>query len=1600
MPSTAFDNSSTGSTTSPDWVSGGFDTSYNGADDIFVAKISPSGGHIWSTYLGGSSNDSGRGIAADAFGNVLVTGYTSSSGWVSGGFDTSFNGDRDAVVIKLSSAGNHLWSTYLGGSSHEVGWGIAVDAGSNVLVTGQTHSSGWASGGFDTSQNGDGDAFVGKISPSGGHIWSTYLGGSSGDVGYSIATDASGNALVTGWTGSSGWVSGGFDTSYNGGEDAFVAKINPSGGHIWSTYLGGSNDDSGLGIAVDATGNALVTGITFSSGWVSGGFDASFNGGDNDAFVAKLAPKATATLSWANPADIVYGTALSGTQLNATANVSGSFVYTPPAGTVLNVGNGQTLSVTFTPTDTALDSDAASVSITVIEVNDAPTANPDTATVAADSVGNTINVLANDSAGPANESGQTLTVLSASALHGSVAINGDGTLSYSPNPDYNGPDTISYTIQDDGTTNGVSDPMSAAGTVAVTVTVVNDVSAGPEFLVNSTTVGNQSDSAVAMDSAGNFVVTWNHSANYGQDHGVYAQRFDAAGVAQGGEFRVDSTTDGIPYGGKVAMDPAGNFVVTWESRSFNYPVSYNVYAQRYNSAGAAQGAAFQVNSTTNTRFGFAQVAMDAGGNFVVTWDSYESNVNNDLGVYAQRFDAAGVALGSQFRVNSTTAGIQSNTAVAMGASGDFVVTWSGNGPGDSLGVFAQRYDAAGVPLAGEFRVNSTTAGDQGGSAVAMGASGDFVVTWWGNGPGDFPGIFAQRYNSTGVAQGGEFRVNSTTSYNQLYPAVAIDAGGDFVVTWQSYHQDDVRNGWGVYAQRYDAAAVAQSTEFRVNTTTVGDQDVPAVAMDRNGDFVVTWNSDQQDGTTPYGIYGQYARNGIYAQRYVSDKPQVFNTPPTAVDDTKTVLEDSGAAIIDVLANDDPSTPTGNEPTQTLAVTATSNGTNGSVAITGGGTGVSYTPSLDFNGPDSFTYTVCDNGSASMCSTATVHMTVTAVNDAPTFTEGADQAVLEDAGAQSIAGWATNLSAGPANESWQMLNFIVSNDNNALFSVQPGIAADGTLTYTPAPDANGFATVTVTLQDDGGTANGGQDTSVSQTFTITVTPVNDTPTADPQSLTTDEDTPQAITLTGSDIETSAGSLIFTITQSPAHGTLSGSGANLIYTPNGDYNGSDSFNFKVTDTGDGSSPALDSDEASVSITVTEVNDDPTANPDTATVAEDSVANTINVLANDSAGPANESGQTLTVLSTSALHGSVDINGDGTLSYSPSPDYNGPDTISYTIQDNGTTNGVSDPKSDAGTVAVTVTEVNDAPTANDDAFTVAEDGTLVILPAQLLGNDSAGPANESGQTLTIVSIAPVGDVHGTLTQNPDGSFTFIPGLGCGGIATFIYTVTDDGTTDGVSDPKTDTAIITITIQPYAGVSSSGGILRIGGSDGVDVITSNRSNIIVNGQAWSLSGITEVRIWTRDGDDRIDLSALNLNAVVVAGSGNDLITCGAGDDVLLGGDGNDTVTGAAGNDLLIGGLGSDRLVGSAGNDVLVAGEVGCESSSLAQLRLILHNWASLHQANSDFSDDVLDETQLSNGDVLTGSAGADWFIINSGDKITDLAKTIFKDGDLITYV
>jgi len=178
----------------------------------------------------------------------------------------------------------------VGGSSDDACYGVDVNSAGEVLVTGVTWSSGWVSGGWDTSFGGGSDGFVVKLSYTGSRLWSSYLGGGGDDDAIGVAADAGGDVLISGGTKSSGWVSGGFDTTHGGtsNQDAYVVRLNSAGAHVWSTYLGGSSEDYGMGIDVDANGDILVVGETQSSGWVSGGYDTTKEDTSADGFVAKI----------------------------------------------------------------------------------------------------------------------------------------------------------------------------------------------------------------------------------------------------------------------------------------------------------------------------------------------------------------------------------------------------------------------------------------------------------------------------------------------------------------------------------------------------------------------------------------------------------------------------------------------------------------------------------------------------------------------------------------------------------------------------------------------------------------------------------------------------------------------------------------------------------------------------------------------------------------------------------------------------------------------------------------------------------------------------------------------------------------------------------------------------------------------------------------------------------------------------------------------------------------------------------------------------------------------------------------------------------------
>lgn len=291
-----------GSTESSDFpvVSGSFDMTHNGAQDVFVLRLAPGGTALqYSTFLGGAGQDAAEALAVDAAGRAYVTGYTRSASFptTAGAFDTTYNGGSDAFVIRLNATGSTLeYATYLGGGSDDYAFGIAIDASGQAYVAGATASSNFPTtpGAFDTSFNGNEDAFALRLNPSGSALaFGTFLGGSGADRAVGIAVDAQSRSYVTGFTASANFpvTTNSFDPSYNGGGDVFILRLNSLGSSLeYGAFLGGSSQERSFSVAVDSNGRANVAGSTRSTNFpVTGNaFDVSYNGGVNDAFLARV----------------------------------------------------------------------------------------------------------------------------------------------------------------------------------------------------------------------------------------------------------------------------------------------------------------------------------------------------------------------------------------------------------------------------------------------------------------------------------------------------------------------------------------------------------------------------------------------------------------------------------------------------------------------------------------------------------------------------------------------------------------------------------------------------------------------------------------------------------------------------------------------------------------------------------------------------------------------------------------------------------------------------------------------------------------------------------------------------------------------------------------------------------------------------------------------------------------------------------------------------------------------------------------------------------------------------------------------------------------
>jgi hypothetical protein len=547
----------------------------------------------------------------------------------------------------------------------------------------------------------------------------------------------------------------------------------------------------------------------------------------------------------------------------------------------------------------------------------------------------------------------------------------------------------------------------------------------------------------------------------------------------------------------------------------------------------------------------------------------------------------------------------------------------------------------------------------------------------------------------------------------------------------------------------------------------------------------------------------------------SSVPVTFTITVTAVNQPPsftsggdvTSLEDAGPQSLQWATSISPG-PNESSQTVTFATSTTNAGLfTAAPAISPAGV-LTYTAAPDANGTATVTVTAQDDGGTANggvdTATTTFQLTVTSVNDVPSFTDAGDQSVPEDAGVQSVQ-WVTTLSAGPADELAQQVDLSLVSTNPGLFSVQPQISPAGVLTYTPAADANGSATVTVTAHDDGGTASGGVDT-FSRSFTVTVTPVNDAPAfAGGGNQTVLEDAGAqtlqwATSISPGPADEASQTVSFSATNDDnalfsVQPAVDSTGA-LTYTPAPDLNGTATVTVTAQDDGGTANGGVDSFSRTFTITVTAVNDAPTIGAISPQTANEDDGPQVASLTTLAAGPVDESTQTLSI-GVSVDHpeyfdvgGQPIVDAAGTLAYTPAVGAYGTATVTLTVSDNG---GTANAGSDTTTTTFTITLVPLPPIAGDDAYATSVLNLLTVDAAHgVLAND----ADVNSLTLTVTpETTSAGLLGGTLTLAADGSFTYQAPL-LPGQDQFTYTITNG---------NGDTATGTITIDVSLGAPTA---------------------------------------------------------------------------------------------------------------------------------------------------------------------------------------------------
>ena len=1054
-----------------------------------------------------------------------------------------------------------------------------------------------------------------------------------------------------------------------------------------------------------------------------------------------------------------------------------------PAGLTIDAATGlisgtidrsasQTNGGVYAVTVTVSDGKGGSIDKTFIYTvtNPGPTATNDVATTNEDTPV-TVAVLANDN----DPDGDPLTVLAASAANGTVVINPDGTITYTPALNFNGTDTITYQISD-------GQGGSSTATVTVTVNPVNDAPV-------TTGLGPQSNvdgAVVSVPIAANFSDVDRDTLTFAATGLPAGLTIDpTTGVISGTIDKAASQANGGIYNVTVtASDGKGGTVSTTFTWAVTNPVPVAVNDTATTNEDTPVTVAVLANDTDPDGDPLTvTTASAANGTVVINADgtiTYTPNANfngTDTITYTINDGNGGTATAT---VTVTVAPVNDAPTVvapipAQNDADGSTVSIPVAGNFTDLDGNTLSFAATGLPAG--LTINPTTGVisgtiDRNASQVNGGIYTVTVTASDGNG-----GTVSTTFTYT-VANPAPTAVNDTASTNEDTPVtvavlandtdpdgdpltvttasaangtVVINADGTITYTPNAnFNGTDtitytISDGNGGTSQAIvtvtvapvndppvakpdtattnedtpvTVAVLANDTDLDGNPLTVTTATAPNGTVVINPDGTITYTPNANFNGTDTITYTISDGAGGFATSTVTIVVAPINDAPVAVNDTATTNEDTPLKISPLVNDSD----VDGDP---LTITAASS-PNGTVTVNPDGT-ITYVPNPNFNGTDVITYTISDGKGGT--ATATITVTVTPVNDPPVATNDAASTNEDTPVTVAVLGNDTDLDGNP-------LTVTAATAANGTVVVNP----DGTVTYTPTANFFGVDTITYTISD-------GQGGSSTATVTITVASVNDVPVAGNDTATTPEDAPVTIPVLANDTDADGDPLVVTAASAPNGTVVINPDGTVTYRPNPNFNGTDTITYTISDGRGGTTTAT------VTVTVTPVNDAPVARNDVAATNEDTPV-VISPLVNDS----DIDGNPLTISSANAPNGTVVINANGTISYTPNANFNGTDVITYTISDGQ--GGFA-----TATITVTVAPVNDAPVATPDAATTNEETPVTV---NVLGNDR----DVEGDPLTVTAASAP---NGTVTINPDGTLRYVPNPNFFGTDTITYTISD---------------------------------------------------------------------------------------------------------------------------------------------------------------------------------------------------------------------------------